>query len=514
MAVKAKTKSQKQVKSSTPILPISISDKTTMDRIDTGIKSLDWILHGGIPTLSVNIVTGPPGSGKTILTQQIIYNNASPENKVLYLTTLSEPAVKLIRYLQQFEFFDLDKLNSSVIYVDIGEAIRTGGLMPAVETVIEHVKSYAPSIVVIDSFKAIHDMAKSAVEVRQFGYDLCVKLSTWECTSFLIGEYTEEEIEKEPIFAIADGIFNLTNDAQAMQRIREVEILKLRGGAFFSGKHPFTISNEGVEVFPRIKTPSVFPRYEVSAERVPTGVLGLDEMFMTGLPKGSATLVAGGAGTGKTLLGLHFITCGVSRGEPGVIVTFQENPSQLYDVAQGFGWDFRQMEKNKLLKVLYSSPVELGVDEHTSKVKQAVNDLNASRVMVDSLMDLEVATPDKVRYKDYIYSLVNFFKSRGVTCFMTNEIAELFGPIRLTSYGVSFIADNVILLRYVEVESAIRRALSVLKMRGSNHDKEVREFKITPKGIQVLAPFKQLSRLLTGVPVTAGSTVFDLVGGE
>jgi len=483
-----------------------IEEKTGIQKLPTGIKNLDLILNGGIPQLSVNLVTGPPGGGKTILTQQILFNNAAPGLKVLYITTLSEPAMKLIRYQQEFDYFDMSKLNEAIVYVDIGNVIREKGLTEAIDVAIGYVKEYNPAIIAIDSFKAIHDLAQSASEVRSFGYDLAVKLSTWECTSFLVGEYTEEEIQKEPIFAIADGVISLTNDIQGMQRVRQLEIRKMRGGACFSGKHPFEISTAGVTVYPRIKTPSTPPLYDIAERKIPIGISGLDEMFEGGIPQGTATLVAGGAGSGKTLLGLHFVINGIEQGEPGVIVNFQETPSQLRTIALGFGWDLEKMEKEESLKVLYSSPVELNVDQHTAIIKDTVEQIGAKRILIDSLMDIEIATPDKVRYKDYIYSLVNFFKANGVTSFMTNEIPELFGSLKLTSYGISFISDNVILLRYVEVESAITRALSILKMRGSNHDKDIREFKIGSSGITILKKFEQQEGILTGRPTrTPGS---------
>lgn len=488
-----------------------IEEKKMIEKIPTGIKNLDLILNGGIPQFSVNLVTGPPGGGKTILTQQMLFNNATPDMKVLYITTLSEPAMKLIRYQQQFDYFDISKLNNSIVYVDIGNVIREKGLTEAINVCIQYVKEENPAIIAIDSFKAIHDLAKSASEVRSFGYDLAVKLSTWECTSFLVGEYTEKEIQEEPIFAIADGIISLTNDIQGMQRVRQIEIRKMRGGACFSGKHPFDISINGIAVYPRITTPSMPPAYNIAERKIPIGVSELDEMFQGGIPEGTSTLVAGGAGSGKTLLGLHFIIKGVEQGEPGVIVNFQETPSQLYAITKGFGWDLKKMEKEKKLKILYSSPVEMNVDQHTSLIKDTAKEIGAKRIVIDSLMDIEIATPDKVRYKDYIYSLVNFFKSEGITSMMTNEIPELFGSLKLTSYGISFISDIVILLRYIEIESTITRGLSILKMRGSNHDKDIREFEIDSSGVTILKKFEGQEGILSGRPTRAAASFDELL---
>jgi len=471
-----------------------------LESIQTGILNFDSLIGDGIPSYSVNIITGPPGSGKTVLVQQMLFNIASPERKAICFSTFSEPMVKMIRYQQQFKYFDADKVNNTVIYIDIGDVIRKKGLSASINAIVKHVENTGASIIAIDSFKAIHDLAKTPDEIRKFGYELSVKLSTWECTSFLVGEYTEREVAEEPIFAIADGIFRLYNQEQGMQDIRFLKILKMRGTGYLSGRHPFLISSEGIQVFPRIKTPEIPSSYEIAQNKISTGVEGLNKMLNGGIPRGTATLVAGGAGTGKTLLGLHFIIKGIEEGEPGVIVNFQEAPSQLNAIALGFGWDMRKMEKKGMLKLLYTSPVEMNVDQHTALVKDTVKQMGAKRILIDSLMDIEIATPDKVRYKDYIYSLVNFFKSKGVTSVMTNEIPELFGSLKLTSYGISFISDNVILLRYVEVESSVTRALSILKMRGSSHDKDVREFKISSSGVTILKKFEGQEGVLTGRP--------------
>ena len=472
-----------------------------LGKLPTSIPGLDGILSGGIPELSINIITGPPGAGKTIFTQQILYSNATPERKALYLVTLSEPSVKLLHYLQRFNFFDAEKVNTAVTYLDIGEVIREKGLEDAIAIIIQHVQEHKPALVAIDSFKAIHDMAKDPVEVRKFGYDLSVRLTTWGVTAFLIGEYTQDEIEKEPIFAIADGIIRLHNHPQGLHYQRYIDVLKLRGEDYFTGLHPFNISDTGLTVYPRIKSLDQPGELDLYAQKVATGVPELDVMLEGGIPRGSATMVAGGAGTGKTLLGLHLITAGVAQEEPGVIVTFQENPRQLREIARSFGWDLAAMERQGLLVHLYSSPVEIQPDIHAAHVKEVVQRIGAKRVLLDSLKDIEIATPDKVRFKDYIYALVNMFKLQGVTTLLTNEIPEMFGPFQLSEYGVSFVVDNVILLRYVELAGRMGRAINIMKVRGSQHSKEIRYFEITNSGIQITEVVDAQTGVLTGIPI-------------
>ncbi len=482
-----------------------------LELLKTCIPNLDQILGGGIPVYSVNIIAGHSGTGKTIFTQQLMFSNATAEKKCLYFTTLSEPAFKLIRYQRQFSYFDVDKLNNAVLFIDIGSVIREHGLDEAITAITKHVEEHQPHIMAIDSFKAIHDLAETNSKVRQFGYDLAVNIAAWGCTSFFVGEYTELEVQNEPIFAIADGIFYTSNHKQGMQNIRMLNITKLRGQNYFTGDHPFRISQDGITVFPRVKTPASPPSYRIAERRISTGISGLDDMFSGGILQGTATLVAGGAGVGKSLVGLHFIIQGIQQGEPGVLVTFQETPDQLSTIAKGFGWDLPSLSKAGHLKILYSSPVELSIDEHAMLIKSTIQEVGAKRVVIDSLMDIEIATLDKVRYKDYIYSLVNFFKSEGITSVLTNEIPELFGSVKLTSQGISFISDNVILLRYVELESSITRAISILKARGSEHDKAVREFKITSDGITIMDKFEGQEGVLSGKPTRSGKVFAELL---
>ncbi len=434
------------------------------------------------------MIAGSPGTGKTILSQQIIHANASPTRKALCLTSLSEPPLKMLRYMQKFAFFDAQKLGSSVIYLDIGETLLEKGLEGTLASIVEHVEEHQPAIVSMEGFKAIHDMTGGQAEERKFGYELAVRLAAWGVTAFLVGEYTLEDIEHEAIFTIADAIIRLQNQLQEVHYQRYVGVIKLRGEDYFRGLHPFTIGTAGLTVYPRITSPEVFSDYEVTPERVPVGLPQLDAMLEGGFPAGSATMVAGGAGTGKTLFGLHFITAGAARGEPGVIVTLQESPVQLRGIAQACGWNLQDLEAQGLLAHLYTSPVELQPDIHAECLKAAVQHIGARRVLIDPITDIEMATPNKVRYKDYVYALVNAFKIQGVTVLLTHEIPELFGPLQLSEYGISFITDNVILLRYMELYGRMGRAINVMKMRGSQHSKEIREFTITTGGMRIGEP--------------------------
>ena len=475
--------------------------KPAAETFRAGLPALDQvIIPEGIPLRSLNVIGGAPGTGKTILALQMLFASACPDYRAIYFTTISEPTVKFLAYLQGFDFYDPDKMFSSIVVRDIGEAIQTQPLPQVIETINRTIAEEEARLVVIDSFKAISDIVPQAEQLRVFAYNLAVNLVSSMCTAFLVGEYSPGDMADVPIFAIADGIIFLSFEEQGLNRVRFLDVHKIRGRSFFVGRHPFIISPAGLTIYPRIKTPAAPLAYEVGEERLSTGVAGLDEMLQGGFPQASITLIAGGAGLGKTLLSLHFAVNGIERREPCVFVSFQETPTHLQALARGFGWNLAQLEAQGLLKILYTSPVELIVDQHTAHIQEAIIEMSARRVVIDGLKDIEIATPNKVRFKDYTYSLANFFRAQGITALLTNEIPQLFGTMTLSEHGVSFISDNVILLRYVELASRITRAISVLKMRGSNHDKALREYRITSAGLEVLEPFEGVQGIITGTP--------------
>lgn len=467
----------------------------------TGLDAIDnYLIPDGIPLYSLNVIGGAPGTGKTILALQMAFANARPDNRVAYFTTISEPSVKFLSYLQQFDFYDDEVMKHSIIVRDIGEAIQTKPLEEVIEMVNIVISEEDIRLVIIDSFKAISDIVPQADQLRIFAYNLAVNLLSSLTTAFVVGEYTPEDVSNVPIFAIADGIIFLSFRAENLNRQRYLEIHKIRGRRFFAGQHPFLITSQGISSYPRIRTPDIFQEHDFPRDRVSTGIKILDDMLSGGLPRSSATMVAGGAGTGKTLLGLSFIMAGIEKGEPGTIVSFQENPMQLRRIASSFNWDLNAYVEQGLLIQDYQSPVEIQPDIHIDIVKRAVERVDAKRVLIDSLKDLEIATPDKVRFRDYVYSMVDGFKRQGITVLLTNEIPELFGVFQLSEFGTSFIADNVILLRYVELAGQVGRLLNVLKVRGSQHSKDIREFTISEDGMVIGKSLDAVTGVLVGSP--------------
>ena len=442
-------------------------------RVASGNPRLDAILGGGFPAHGINLVVGPPGSGKTVLAQQYVFHNATPDRPAAYLTTVSEPLEKVLRYGQTMAFFDASAVGRAVFYEDAGGLLGTEGLAAVLERVDTLLKERRPAIMVVDSFKALTPYATDQGGFRRF------LQSAFPVTSLWIGEYDSSELSTAPEFAVADAIISLSSDRVGQRELRVLQVLKLRGSSFLSGRHAYRLSEAGMDVFPRLADPVDATAYPLGTERVSSGIPALDTMLDDGYWPGAATLVAGPTGSGKTLMGLHFIVSGARRGEPGVIATLQENPTQLQNIAQGFGWSLAEPG----IELLCRSPVDLYIDQWVYELLAAIERTGARRVLIDSLGDLAFAAGEETRYREYLYSLVQRCSRRGVSVLMTFELPDLFQVTRLSELGVSHVSDNVVLLQYLRQPAVLRRTLTVVKTRASLHQPQVREFTITPDGI-------------------------------
>lgn len=456
-----------------------------MERIPTGITSLDEILRGGFPEGSTVLIVGRPGSGKTIMAQQMMFHNASPDSKVVYLTTMAEPLVKVMKFQQEFSYFDLAKFQRTVIFHDLGSIMRRGGTAGALKEIEQLLQKYEPRLLVIDTIKTISDMIPGLTECRGFLLDLSLRLATWGCTSLLLGEYSEEDIEIRPESAIADGIVYLSGAEEKKKQKRYLRILKMRGTDYTGGENIFRISENGIEVFPRLNPYVTRKVYEQYGGRLTTGISGLDRMMSGGVPIGSVTLLSGASGTGKTIMALYFAQAGIESGENAVYVSFEENPQQIIRGARELGLNTDEYIKNGNLDLLYVSPIELDVDEHIFKIQQLVEKREARRLVIDSITSFEVGMTDKVKYTDHIWSMAEYFKSRGVTLLFTHEMRNSDLVNELTKHGISFVADNLLLLRYLEQGPKINRYLRVVKMRASKHDNTMRELLINSGGVSL-----------------------------
>ena len=473
-----------------------------IERLSSGIVELDGILGGGLPVRSVSVITGEPGSGKTILTWQVLFHLARQGKRCLYFTTLSEPILKMIRYMQLFTFFDQRVLDERIVITDLGSHARSQSPEQVLAEVTARVEREESDIVVIDSFKALHDLLGHAASSRTFVYDLAVSMAAWGATTLLVGEYTTQDLLLGPEFAIADGIIRLGTQPLELATARVLEVVKLRGVNCVSGQHFFEITDAGVAVYPRVHVPAV--RGEASSnisERMTSGIAGLDNLLRGGVPRRSCTVVQGSPGTGKTLLGLNFLRAGAQQGERGLVFALDETPAQLRDEATALGWDLAALEAEGRVTVMYISPLELSTDRFLYEARARVQTAGAQRVVLDSISSLALGVPSEHRLREFIYALTKHLRLAGVTTLLTLEMTEQFGMVQLSGHGISTIADNVVMLRFVEVDGRLERAISVLKARGVSHETAPRRFTIGDGGMRVEEAFTGYRGILTGVPM-------------
>jgi circadian clock protein KaiC len=287
-----------------------------------------------------------------------------------------------------------------------------------------------------------------------------------------------------PEFAIADSILLLLKHATGVREQRFLRVEKLRGSGSIPGMHAFNISQDGIELFPRLLTPKVSPVYTANLERVNTGVAGLDDMIEKGFWRGSTTLVAGPTGSGKTIIGLHFIREGVLNNEPGVYVGFQENPVQLSRVMRHFDWDPEMLLKNENFELMYRSPVEMQLDGVAYELFSRVREGRVKRVVIDAIGDLKKGSADTQRFSDFMYALTQWFATENVTCLLLYELHNLFDAPQISDEEISNMSDNIVLLYFTRgVEMA--RTIRIIKTRASAHDHREHKLEITSSGVSV-----------------------------
>jgi len=453
------------------------------ERLPSGNKHLDAILNGGLLRNAINLIVGVPGSGKTILSQQFAFHNATPEQPALYLSTLSEPLDKILRYAESLKFFDPTALQDGRIrYEDMGQVLGEHGLDDVIAAVDRHLKEFKPGVVVIDSFRAFHALAKDSSTFRHFLYAMTRRLTASTTTSIWNAPYSRAQALEEAEFAVADAIIALDVKQVAERELRMLQVLKLRGSGFQTGEHVYRITDAGLAVFPRLAYVQSQDRYELSPTRSASGIAALDELLGgKGYWSGAATLIVGPSGVGKTLMGLHFLYHGAKVGEPGILATFQENISQLSRIVNSFGWSI----DDKNVSIMSRGLVGLFIDEWVYELMDLIAANKARRVVIDSLADLISAAGDVVRFREWMFSLIQHCARAGVSLMLVMEVPDLFELRRISDGAISHLADNVVLLQYVQQEAELGRALTVLKTRAMAHRPVVHRYEITSEGFKL-----------------------------
>jgi circadian clock protein KaiC len=457
-----------------------------MERISTGNAAADLILDGGFPRASINILMGLPGTGKTLLAQQMAFANVGHGRPALYLSTLSEPLAKLVTYLQGYRFADPSRIGTDILYEDLAADLADAPeKLPA--RMLALIQQYRPGLIVIDSFKALSDLMPDLATWRRVLFELAGLLSAYDTTSFWVGEYTTESIGRLPEFAVADGIVELTREQTGSRDGRYVRIVKLRGSGFLDGIHAFDITAEGLDIQPRLVSPRSAADYTVSPERLRSGIAGFDGMIENDLLRGTYTLVLGPSGAGKTIMGLHFLREGASLGEPGLLVGFQESPVQLARAMRNFGWTPEDLLAPGKFDLFYTSPVEMQIDAIVREIFRRIEAGGVKRVVIDAVADMERSARDPLRFRDYLYALGQHLAARNITTLFLLEATGNEHPAgAISDRQVAYLSDNIVWLE-MHLEDELKRTIRVIKARGSAHSSYRHDVRITAQGLVVEA---------------------------
>jgi circadian clock protein KaiC len=495
-----------------------MTDRVAIRRLPTGVPGLDQVLGGGLPEFSFNLIAGAPGAGKTTLAQQIVFALASRDRPALYFTVVGEPPLKMLRYQQQFTFFDLARVGEAVRFVNLSADVVTGTFEKILGRIVQEVEAANPAVVVVDSFRTVARAATLAshdeLDLQHFVQQLAIRLTGWEATTFLVGEYQSSEAEQSPVFTVADGLFWLYQSVDRNSMVRKLQVLKMRGQAPIPGLHTLRITDDGVQVFPRVivgpaepsKAPASRTRTRPMA-RVSVGVKGLDEMLGGGIPAGHSVLVAGPSGSGKTVLSTEFIMEGVRRDEPGVIAIFEKRPAE-YSQSGPSGAAFERAIGERKVSLIYTRPLDLSIDETLHDIMEAIDRFKARRVVIDSLSGFELALAPTFRqeFRESLYRMVAVLTGIGITLMMTAELEDSYVDLRFSPHGTAFLTDAIIMQRYVELKGQLQRIIAVVKVRGSAHSKDLRAFEISEKGIVLGETLGRYDGLLSGSPDTIAGT--------
>jgi len=469
----------------------------TVKRLSTGIPGLDTIFGGGLPVGSLTVVAGAPGTGKTILAEQICFRNATAERKAIYYSTLSEPPEKFISHAEDFDFFDRSALVDKVEFVNLGEILQDekegGGFVAMMDEIVRKCLEEHAAVVVVDSAKVLRDFSTGEGSLRTSIYQLAARIALTESTLIFVGEYSSDEIESAPEFSLADGLVELAFESHEPTDRRWLRVRKLRGSKHLPGRHSLRIDQAGISLF--VRPEAVDGPIQADAEpegRISTGVPGLDQIMHGGLPKGGSTLVLGPSGCGKTAMGLGFVVEGLEDGERCLYVTFQENHNQLRRKAANFGWDLSPYLASGKLRI-YVAEGALDLDVMASFVRDVLAENPPHRMVIDSLAEMVVTAREFDRFPAYARSLLGLLQAAGVSVLATSETSSL-GPT-VESVG-AFLYENIVLLRYIEQVSEVGRAVAVLKMRHSDHEKGLWSYTISDHGLEVEAKLESVTGLL------------------
>lgn len=478
-------------------------DTALPERRPTGVPGLDRILEGGLLASGVYIVQGPPGAGKTILANQVCFHHASTGGQAVYVTLLAESHSRMFAHLRRMAFFDESAIPDRVRYLGGYSSLQSGGLDALVALIRGAIQKSKVTLLVIDGLISAQESATSDREFKVFIHGLQTLADLTGCTVLLLTN-AERTSGFFPEHTMVDGVLHLTDEVSDLRPLRHIRVMKLRGSAPVRGLHSVRITDDGLEVRPRIETLlSTHGSNEesgASGSKLEFGIPELDQMLCGGLRSGSITMLLGSSGSGKTLLGMQFLSAGIKRGERVVYFGFYERPDAILAKCQrvAIGGLKEGVERN-LARIVWHRPIEGVIDELGESLINTVREVGAERLLLDGMDALESAVDFPERLSHVYSAIAHELERLGVTTIYTTEIRQLFGTtIEVPIDGLSAATHNIILMRHIEHRATIRRVIGILKVRDSDYDGRMREIQITDQGIRLLDTFAADERVLSG----------------
>jgi circadian clock protein KaiC len=472
-----------------------------LKRLKTYIPGFDLISNGGLPAGRTTLVSGGPGSAKTIFAGQFLADGIINADEPGCFVTFEEQPDDIRRNLSSLGW-NIEKWEreSKWIFVDgslhpkdepvtVGE-YDLGGLMARVDNAVKKIGARRVSL---DSIGAMLIQFGMPAVIRRELYRVAWQLREMNVTAIITAEHTghdEGPVEEY----VTDNVIILRNTLEDEKRRRTLEILKFRGASHLKGQFPFTISEDsGIILLP---LSSIELRQKSSDKRISSGIGELDTMCGGGFYRDSVVLVSGATGTGKTLTATQFLAS-LDESERGLLFAFEESREQLYRNALGWGVDFPQLEASGRLRIVCEYPEVAAPEDHLLRIKRQIEEFQPTRVAVDSLSALERISTSRT-FREFVLALTSYLKDKQIAGLFTSTTPSLLGGSTVTEAHISSVTDSIILLRYVEVFGEMRRGIAVLKMRGSQHDRNIREYLIDSKGMHVGDPFRGVSGILSG----------------
>ncbi len=469
-----------------------------LERVVTGIQGLDEILKGGLVAGASYVIQGRPGSGKSIMANQIAFNHVRGGGRVLFATMLSETHERMFQFFSTLDFFDRSCIGDQVQYLSAFDTME--GLDEVVRLLRREISRQKASLLVVDGLLNARSRAETPIDTKKFIAELQGHAAFAGCTVIFL---TSARLEDgSPEHTMVDGVLDLHEEEIGSRSIRRLALRKTRGSGALPGFHEFTISDAGITVFPRLETlyrdPSGASTYRVGHERVSSGIPSLDAMVGSGLPESSATLIVGPSGAGKTSISLNFLSACTPEA-PGLMFSFYEPPERLYLKAASLGIDLAGQVDKGALHLHWQPTTELRIDEVGLHLLALIEQHGIKRLVIDSLGAIARFVQPQGRLIEYFSALLNELRARGVTVIATWELRDVFGAdIAAPAPELSSMVDNLVLLRFVEAEAEIKRVLSILKVRDSVYDPSLCELIIGHSGIELKKAFKDMVKVLSG----------------